>query len=119
MIVRGIGSTRDETAARNALVEARKRYCGLNGNTGRLGPPTATPDGLTDDHRAEDLRPGGPAVVLYHCFRKWDTFSKAAAVLHAIVEDAARNPRASPATSTSTSKAAATPPAVSTATPTN
>ena len=35
------------------------------------------------------VRPGGPAVVLYHCFRKWDTFSEAAAVLHAIVEDAA------------------------------
>ena len=34
-------------------------------------------------------RAGGDAVVLYHSFRKWDTFSEAAAVLHAVVEDAA------------------------------
>ncbi len=35
------------------------------------------------------VRPGGQAVVLYHSFRKWDTFSEAAPVLQAIVEEAA------------------------------
>jgi hypothetical protein len=39
--------------------------------------------------RMRTMKPGGDTVALHHSFQEWDTFSEAAAVLHAIVEEAA------------------------------